>query len=54
MQKSLEQGLFEKSEFVIQRGYGVETKFTTRVTGKGQIYIIESQKFLRRNNLWKM
>ena len=41
MQKSLEQGLFEKSEFVIQRGYGVETKFTTRVTGKGQIYIIE-------------
>ena len=41
MQKSLEQGLFEKSEFVIQRSYGVETKFTTRVTGKGQVYIIE-------------
>ncbi|WP_283728086.1 phage antirepressor [Clostridium perfringens] len=41
MQRALEQGLFEKSEFVIQRSHGVETKFTTRVTGKGQIYIIE-------------
>ena len=40
MQKSLEQGLFEKIEFVIQRSYGVETKFTTRVTGKGQVYIL--------------
>ena len=41
MQRALEQGLFEKSEFVIQRSYGPETKFTTRVTGKGQVYIIE-------------
>ncbi|XZI40764.1 phage antirepressor [Clostridium perfringens] len=41
MQRALEQGLFEKAEFVIQRSYGVETKFTTRVTGKGQVYIIE-------------
>lgn len=41
MQRALEQGLFEKAEFVIQRSYGVETKFTTRVTGKGQIYIID-------------
>ena len=41
MQRALEQGLFEKSEFVIQRSNGVETKFTTRVTGKGQVYIIE-------------
>lgn len=41
MQRALEQGLFEKSEFVIQRSHGVETKFTTRVTGKGQVYIIE-------------
>ncbi|EGS9999036.1 phage antirepressor Ant [Clostridium perfringens] len=41
MQRALEQGLFEKSEYVIQRSYGVETKFTTRVTGKGQVYIIE-------------
>ncbi|MFQ8922388.1 MAG: phage antirepressor [Clostridium paraputrificum] len=40
MQKSLEQGLFEKIEFVIQRSYGVETTFTTRVTGKGQVYIL--------------
>ena len=37
MQRALEQGLFEKAEFVIQRSHGVETKFTTRVTGKGQI-----------------
>jgi len=41
IQRALEQGLFEKSEFVIQRSNGVETKFTTRVTGKGQVYIIE-------------
>lgn len=41
MQRALEQGLFEKSEFVIQRSYGPETKFTTRVTGKGQVYIID-------------
>ncbi|WP_283705679.1 phage antirepressor [Clostridium perfringens] len=41
MQRALEQGLFEKAEFVIQRSHGVETKFTTRVTGKGQVYIIE-------------
>ncbi|GAA0825410.1 phage antirepressor [Clostridium tertium] len=41
MQRALEQGLFEKSEFVIQRSNGVETKFTTRVTGKGQVYIIK-------------
>lgn len=41
MQRALDQGLFEKAEFVIQRSYGVETKFTTRVTGKGQIYIID-------------
>lgn len=41
MQRALEQGLFEKSEYVIQRSNGVETKFTTRVTGKGQVYIIE-------------
>ena len=41
MQRALEQGLFEKVEFVIQRSHGVETKFTTRVTGKGQVYIIE-------------
>lgn len=41
MQRALEQGLFEKSEFVIQRSNGPETKFTTRVTGKGQVYIIE-------------
>ena len=41
MQRALEQGLFEKSEFVIQRSHGVETKFTIRVTGKGQVYIIE-------------
>ena len=41
MQRALEQGLFEKSEYVIQRSHGVETKFTTRVTGKGQVYIIE-------------
>lgn len=41
MQRPLEQGLFEKSEYVIQRSHGVETKFTTRVTGKGQAYIIE-------------
>ena len=41
MQRAFEQGLFEKAEFVIQRSYGVETKFTTRVTGKGQIYIID-------------
>lgn len=41
MQRALEQGLFEKSEFVIQRSRGVETKFTTRVTGKGQVYIID-------------
>ncbi len=41
MQRALEQGLFEKAEFVIQRSYGVETKFTTRVTGKGQVYIID-------------
>lgn len=40
MQKALEQGLFEKNEFVIQRSSGPETKFTTRVTGKGQVYII--------------
>lgn len=40
MQRALEQGLFEKTEFVIQRNHGVETKYTTRVTGKGQIYII--------------
>lgn len=41
MQKALEQGLFEKSEFIIQRSSGPETKFTTKVTGKGQIYIID-------------
>lgn len=41
MQRALEQGLFEKAEFIIQRSHGVETKFTTRVTGKGQVYIIE-------------
>ncbi|MDU1112021.1 phage antirepressor [Clostridium perfringens] len=41
MQRALEQGLFEKAEFVIQRSHGVETKFTTRVIGKGQVYIIE-------------
>ncbi|MGL6186045.1 MAG: phage antirepressor [Clostridium chrysemydis] len=41
MQRALEQGLFEKAEFVVQRSFGVETKFTTRVTGKGQVYIIE-------------
>lgn len=41
MQRALEQGLFEKAEFVIQRSNRVETKFTTRVTGKGQVYIIE-------------
>ena len=41
MQRALEQGLFEKSEFVIQRSHGIETKFTTRVTGKGQVYIID-------------
>ena len=41
MQRALEHGLFEKSEFVIQRSNGVETKFTTRVTGKGQVYIIK-------------
>lgn len=41
MQRALEQGLFEKSEFVIQRSNGPETKFTTRVTGKGQVYIVE-------------
>ncbi|MBP1889837.1 prophage antirepressor-like protein [Clostridium moniliforme] len=40
MQRALEQGLFEKSEFIIQRSHGVETKYTTRVTGKGQVYII--------------
>ncbi|WP_317311278.1 phage antirepressor KilAC domain-containing protein [Clostridium thermobutyricum] len=40
MQKALEQGLFEKNEFVIQRSSGPETKFTTKVTGKGQVYII--------------
>ncbi|MDU1053326.1 BRO family protein [Clostridium baratii] len=45
MQRALEQGLFEKTEFVIQRNHGVETKYTTRVTGKGQIYII--QKLLK-------
>lgn len=40
IQKYLERGLFEKTEFVIQRSCGTETKFTTRVTGKGQVYII--------------
>lgn len=40
-QRGLKQGLFEKSEYVIQRSYGIETKFTTKVTGKGQVYIIE-------------
>ena len=48
MQRALEQGLFEKSEFVIQRSHGVETKYTTRVTGKGQVYIIN--KLIKESN----
>lgn len=49
MQRALEQGLFEKSEFVIQRSSGVETKFTTKVTGKGQVYIIN--RLIKENSL---
>lgn len=49
MQRALEQGLFEKSEFVIQRSNGIETKFTTKVTGKGQIYIIN--KLIKESKL---
>ena len=49
MQRALEQGLFEKSEFVIQRSHGIETKYTTRVTGKGQVYIIN--KLIKERNL---
>lgn len=41
MQRGLEQGLFEVSEFIIQTNHGVSVKHTTRVTGKGQVYIIE-------------
>lgn len=41
MQRALEQGLFEVSEFTIQTNHGVSIKHTTRVTGKGQVYIIE-------------
>lgn len=48
MQRALEQGLFEKSEFIIQRSHGVETKYTTRVTGKGQVYIIN--KLIKESN----
>lgn len=39
-QRALEQGLFEVSQFAIQTNHGVTTKATTRVTAKGQIYII--------------
>jgi len=45
MQKYIEQGLFEVSEFAISKPDGnIITKFTTRVTGKGQAYFIK--KFL--------
>ena len=39
-QRFLEQGIFEVSEFAISTNHGIQTKNTTRVTGKGQIYII--------------
>lgn len=39
-QRALEQGLFEVSQFAIQTNHGVTTKATTRVTAKGQVYII--------------
>lgn len=40
-QRALEQGLFEVSQFAIQTNHGVTTKATTRVTAKGQVYIIK-------------
>lgn len=41
VQRALEQGLFEVNGYVIQRNSGTETKYTTKVTGKGQRYIID-------------
>lgn len=46
-QRALEQGLFEVSEFAVQTNHGVRLKSTTRVTGKGQVYIIE--RLLKEN-----
>lgn len=39
-QKSLQMGLFEVNEYVINTNNGTKLKHTTKVTGKGQIYII--------------
>lgn len=40
-QRFIEQGLFEVSQFTIQTNHGIKLKHTTRVTGKGQVYIIK-------------
>ena len=40
-QRFLEQGIFEVSQFSINTNHGVKNKRTTRITGKGQVYIIK-------------
>ena len=40
-QHALERNLFEVTAFAIQTNHGVTTRRTTRVTGKGQAYIID-------------
>ncbi|WP_300381503.1 phage antirepressor KilAC domain-containing protein, partial [Clostridium sp.] len=41
MQKGIDQGLFEVTEGARESSKGVFTYHTTRVTGKGQAYIIK-------------
>lgn len=40
-QQFLNQGLFEVVEYVINTSSGTKLSFTTKVTGKGQVYIIK-------------
>jgi len=44
MQTALERGLFMVQERAIGHTHGIEVHFTTRVTGKGQLYFINKLK----------
>ena len=47
-QKAMDMGLFEVKETVFMDGNGVQqTKFTPRVTGKGQIYFLNKYLIMK-------
>lgn len=43
-QRYIDQGLFEVTEYPVTRTTGIQLKFTTRITAKGQVYFYDKLK----------